>query len=71
VLVERHLVGKVEREAREPQPLLGRRYHLAVAGRSGDEDQQAVDGQLLERRLGEGDVADLRRVEAAAQDPRY
>jgi len=42
-----------------------------VAGRGGDEDQQAVDGQLLERRLGESDVADLRRVETAAQDPRY
>lgn len=71
VLVERHLVGEVEREPREPQSLLGRRDHLAVARCGGDEDEQAVDGQLVERRVGEGDVADLRRVEAAAQDPRY
>ena len=69
VLVEHDLVGEIEREPREPQPLLGRRDHLAVARRRRDEHEQPVDRQLLERGPGERDVADLRRVEGAAEDP--
>ena len=70
VLVERDLVGEVEREPREPETLVGRRDHLAMARRGRDEDEQAADRQLLQRRLGERHVTDLGRVEDAAEDPR-
>jgi hypothetical protein len=42
-----------------------------VAGRGRDEDEQAVYRQLRARGFRKRDVADLRRVERAAEKPRY
>jgi len=72
VKVEHHLVREpVEGKLGQPEARLRLRDHGAVAGRGRDEDEQAVDRQLRARGFRKRDVADLRRVERAAEKPRY
>jgi hypothetical protein len=72
VRVEHDLVREpVEGKLGQPEARLRLRDHVAVARRGRDEDKQAVDRQLRARGLRKRDVADLRRVEDAAEKPRY
>jgi hypothetical protein len=64
-----------EREAREGgagelQALLDRRLHRLVAGRGDDEHDEPVEPETPDRLLRQGDVAGMRRVEGAAEQPR-
>jgi hypothetical protein len=72
VKVEYDLVREpVEGKLSQPEARLRLRGHVPVAGRGRDEDEQAVDRQLRARGFRKRDVADLRRVERAAEKPRY
>ena len=58
-----------EREPRELEAGLGRRRRLLVAGIGDDEDEKRLEPVVLARRSRELDVADVRGIERAAEDP--
>jgi hypothetical protein len=72
VRIEHDFIGNfVKRKPREPEPRLRIGDDLPVSRRRSDEDDQAIDRQLLACRVRQRDVTGLRRVERAAEDPGY
>ena len=65
VAVEADVVGR-EGGSRQCEPILSGRVNLAVCGTLADEDDEPLHAELLSRRLGDGDMAEVRRVEGAA-----
>ena len=53
----------------ELKPVLDRRLDGLVRGRGNDEHEQAVELEALDRLLGQDDMADVGRVEGAAEKP--
>ena len=59
-----------ERQPGEPETGLGVELGLLVSGARDDEHEQPVGAERAERSLGERHVAEVRRVERAAEDRR-
>jgi hypothetical protein len=62
--VEANVVGR-KGSTRQRQPILGGRLDRTVPGPFADEDDELVRAELLSRGLGEGDMAEMGRVERA------
>ena len=69
VELDLRLRNVLEREPRELEARVGRRRRPLVPGVLDDEDEEPLEAEVLDRGPGERDVADVRRVEGAAQDP--
>ena len=68
MVVEPHLAEPSERELGEATAGLGVRDDALVPGPLGDEDEQPVGAELIPSALRERNVAEVRRVEDAAED---
>src|SRR5262249_14793787 len=65
--IETHLVAR-ERGACERKPVLGGGLDGAVSGMLADEDDETLDAESLPCRVGDRDVAEMRRVEGAPEE---
>ena len=61
----------IERESREREPRLRRRRRVLVTRLGDDEDEEALDPELRDRRSREREMPVVRRVEHAAENPLY
>ena len=66
MVVEQHL-SAVERKTRELEPRLRGRVDVLVSRVGDDHDHDPLQAELALRRVGERDVADVRRVEGPAE----